>query len=417
MQLTPTKKVILGIQHAFTMFGATVLVPYLTGVPVNVALFAAGVATLIFHLITNRKVPIFLGSSFAYIAPMIAVTLYYINQGPAQYGSIHEALDAGVDIVPMLAYATGGILIAGVTKIAFSLLVKVIGVERIIKLFPPVISGTTILVIGIILSPVAIDMASSNWPIALISLITAIIVRLYAKGFFKLIPVIIGIIVGYTVALMTGNVDLSGLSNAGWFALPDFFLPKFSLHAISLIVPVALAAAVESIADVYAVSAVAGKKFYEDPGIDKTILGDGVGTVFGGLVGGPAYTTYSENTGVLAITKIYNPVVMRIAAVFAIILSFIPKVGYVISSIPTSVMGGIEILLFSMIASVGLKTLIDNQVKLDGKNLIIVSTMLVLSLGGATFTLGSFNLEGIGLAVIAGLALNLLFMFTKASDE
>ena len=417
IQLNTTKKLILGLQHTFTMFGATVLVPYLTGVPVNVALFAAGVATLLFHLITKGKVPIFLGSSFAYIAPMIAVTLYYINEGPTQYGSLQDAINTGMDITPMLAYATGGIVIAGVVKFLFGLIVKAVGVEKIVKHFPPVVSGTTILIIGIILSPVAIDMASSNWPIALCALVAALIARLYFKGFYKIIPVIIGILTGYMVALVTGNVDLTGFADAGWLALPNFYLPKFSLHAISLIVPVALAAAVESIADVYAVSAVAEKKFYEDPGIDKTLMGDGIGTILGGFVGAPAYTTYSENTGVLAITKVYNPVVMRIAAVIAIILSFVPKVGFIISSIPTAVMGGIEILLFGMIAAVGLKTLVDNQVKVDGKNLVIIAVMLVLSLGGAKLQLGTFTLEGIGLAVLVGLILNLLFMYTKASEE
>ena len=417
IQLNTTKKLILGLQHTFTMFGATVLVPYLTGVPVNVALFAAGVATLLFHLITKGKVPIFLGSSFAYIAPMIAVTLYYINEGPTQYGSLQDAINTGMDITPMLAYATGGIVIAGVVKFLFGLVVRVVGVEKIVKHFPPVVSGTTILIIGIILSPVAIDMASSNWPIALCALVAALIARLYFKGFYKIIPVIIGILTGYMVALVTGNVDLTGFADAGWLALPNFYLPKFSLHAISLIVPVALAAAVESIADVYAVSAVAEKKFYEDPGIDKTLMGDGIGTMLGGFVGAPAYTTYSENTGVLAITKVYNPVVMRIAAVIAIILSFVPKVGFIISSIPTAVMGGIEILLFGMIAAVGLKTLVDNQVKVDGKNLVIIAVMLVLSLGGAKLQLGTFTLEGIGLAVLVGLILNLLFMYTKASEE
>ena len=417
VQLNTTKKLILGLQHTFTMFGATVLVPYLTGVPVNVALFAAGVATLLFHLITKGKVPIFLGSSFAYIAPMSAVTLYYINEGPVQYATIHDAIATGMDITPMLAYATGGIILAGVVKFVFGLIVKAVGVEKIIKLFPPVVSGTTILIIGIILSPVAIDMASSNWPIAICALAAALIARLYFRGFLKIIPVIIGIGVGYTIALISGNVDLTCFAEAGWLALPSFYLPKFSLHAISLIVPVALAAAVESIADVYAVSAVAGKKFYEDPGIDKTLMGDGIGTILGGFVGAPAYTTYSENTGVLAITKVYNPVVMRIAAVIAIILSFVPKVGFIISSIPTAVMGGIEILLFGMIAAVGLKTLVDNQIKVDGKNLVIIAVMLVLSLGGAKLQLGSFTLEGIGLAVIVGLILNLLFMYTKASEE
>ena len=283
IKLSKGKLTILGLQHAFTMFGATVLVPYLTGVPVNVALFAAGLATLIFHLITKFKVPVFLGSSFAYIAPMMSVTLYYINQGPVQYDSIQSALNAGMDITPMLAYATGGILIAGFVKIGLGFIIKLVGVEKVVKLFPPVVSGTTILIIGIILSPVAIDMASNNWFLALVGLGVAIVIRLYFRGFPKLLPVIFGIIAGYVVAIITGNVDLSLISNAGWIALPNFYLPKFSIHAISLIVPVALAAAVESIADVYAVSAVTNKKFYEDPGIDRTLIGDGIGTFLGGF--------------------------------------------------------------------------------------------------------------------------------------
>lgn len=417
IKLSKGKLTILGLQHAFTMFGATVLVPYLTGVPVNVALFAAGLATLIFHFITKFKVPVFLGSSFAYIAPMMSVTLYYINQGPVQYDSIQSALNAGMDITPMLAYATGGILIAGFVKIGLGFIIKLVGVEKVIKLFPPVVSGTTILIIGIILSPVAIGMASSNWFLALVGLVVAIVIRLYFKGFPKLLPVIFGIIAGYVVALITGNVDLTLVGDAGWIALPNFYLPKFSIHAVSLIVPVALAAAVESIADVYAVSAVTNKKFYEDPGIDRTLIGDGIGTFLGGFFGGPANTTYSENTGVLAITKVYNPVVMRIAAVFAIVLSFIPKIGALVNSIPTSVMGGIEIILFGMIAAVGLKTLIDNKVKVDGKNLIIIAIMLVVSLGGAKINIGNFELEGIGLAAITGLVLNLIFQLTKASDD
>lgn len=411
------KLFILGLQHAFTMFGATVLVPYLTGVPVNVALFAAGVATLIFHLITKFKVPIFLGSSFAYIAPMIAVTLYYINQGGNNFSSIQDALNAGVDILPMVAYATGGILIAGLVKVGLGFLIQRVGVNKVVRFFPPVISGTTILIIGIILSPVAISMASTNWMLAVVALVVAIVARLYMKGFSRLIPVLLGILAGYFVAFITGNVDLSGLSQVSWFELPTFILPKFSLHAISLIVPVALAAAVESIADVYAVSAVTNKDFYKDPGIDKTLIGDGIGTMFGGFVGSAANTTYSENTGVLALTKVYNPIVMRIAAIVAIILSFIPKVGYVVQSIPQSVMGGIEILLFGMIAAVGLKTLVDTKVNVDGKNLTLISIMLVLSLGGAKISIGNFSLEGIGLAVIVGLILNAFFMFTKASED
>ncbi|AKI96530.1 uracil-xanthine permease family protein [Kosmotoga pacifica] len=415
--LNGIKLLIVGLQHAFTMFGATVLVPYLTGVPVNVALFTAGIGTLLFHLITRWKVPVFLGSSFAYIAPMIAVTLYYINQGPTQYDSIQTALSDGVNITPMLAYATGGILIAGFVKFGFGLLVKYIGIEKVKALFPPVISGTMITLIGLILSPVAVSMAASNWPLALTALGTAVIVRLYFKGFNRLIPVIWGIITGYLVAVITGNVDFSSVNSAGWIGIPGFFLPKFSLRAISIIVPVAIAPAIEHFGDVFAVSEVTGKKFYEDPGIHRTLMGDGLATSLGGFFGGPANTTYSENIGVLAITKIFNPWVMRIAAIFAIILSFVPKVGAIIQSIPTAVMGGIEILLFGMIATVGLKSLVSNRVKLDGRNLILVSVMLVFGLGGAKLSIGSFALEGLGLAALVGLILNALFTYTKASEE
>lgn len=408
---------VIGLQHAFTMFGATVLVPYLTGVPVNVALFTAGVGTLLFHLITKWKVPVFLGSSFAYISPMIAVTLYYINQGPQSYESIQQAINAGVDIIPMLAYATGGILIAGFVKFGIGILVKFIGIKQVKLLFPPVVSGTTIMLIGLILSPIAISMAAENWWIAMVSLAAAVVVRLYVKGFNRLLPVIWGIVAGYFVAIITGNIDFSNVLSARWFGSPNFYLPKFSLHALSVIVPVAIAPAIEHFGDIFAVSEVTGKKFYEDPGIHRTLMGDGLATSLGGFFGGPANTTYSENIGVLAITRVFNPWVMRIAAIFAIILSFVPKVGAIIQSIPIPVMGGIEILLFGMIAAVGLKSLVKNQVKIEGKNLITISVMLVIGLGGAKLTAGSFTLEGLGLAAIVGLALNAFFTLTKAPEE
>jgi uracil permease len=408
---------VLGLQHAFTMFGATVLVPYLTGVPVNVALFTAGIGTLLFHLLTKWKVPIFLGSSFAYIAPINAVILYHAN-APEAFGSVPEAISAGFAITPdMIAYATGGIMIAGFVQVAIAILIKVLGISKFEKIFPPAVAGTIIAVIGLNLAPTAISMASSNWWIAIVSLGTAVIVRLYVKGFTRLIPVMCGIIVGYIVAAITGNVSFDAVNQASWIGIPSFVLPKFSVYSLTVLVPVALAPTIEHFGDIFAVSSIVGKKFYDDPGIHRTLAGDGIATAVAGFFGGPANTTYSENTGVLAITKVFNPTVMRIAAVFAIILSFVPKVGAVIQSIPTAVMGGIEILLFGMIAAVGMKTLIENRVKVDGKNLIIISVMLVVGIGGAAIGIGPVRFEGIGLAALVGLILNGIFVATKAPEE
>lgn len=415
--MTKKQLFILGLQHQFTMFGQTVLVPYLTGVPVNVALFAAGVQTLVFHFITKHKVPIFLGSSFQYIQPMIQVTLYYINEGGGNYQSIQDQINSGVNIQPMLQYQTGGILIAGLIKILMGLLIKFVGIERVTRFFPPQISGTTILIIGLILQPTQVQMQSSNWLLQIISLQQVIIVRLYTKGFIKIIPIIIGIIVGYVIQTITGIIDFSQIGQQNWIQLPDFIIPKFSLHQASLIVPVQFAQAVESIQDVYAVSAITEKELYKDPGLHRTLIGDGVGTMIGGFLGGPANTSYSENSQVLAITKVYNPIVMKIAQIIAIIMQFIPKIGQIVESIPQSVMGGIIILLFGMISQIGLKTLVNHNVKIEGKNLVIISIMLVLSLGGQRIQIGNFSLEGIGLQVIIGLILNVIFELTKASDE
>ncbi|MBM7558429.1 uracil-xanthine permease family protein [Marinitoga litoralis] len=408
--------ILLGLQHTFTMFGATVLVPYLTGIPVNVALFTAGLGTLLFHWITNWKVPVFLGSSFAYIAPIIAVTMHYMNEAGLNYGSINDAVAAGVDLRPYLAYATGGIFLAGLVKFGFGILIKFIGIRRFEKLFPPVISGTMIILIGLILSPVAINMASGNWWIALVSLFTAVIVRLYTRGFSRLVPVIWGIIVGYVVAAITGNVSFAEVGTASWVGMPELYLPKFSWYAAAAIIPVAIAPSVEHFGDVFAISAVVGKKFYEDPGMHRTLMGDGLATSLGGFLGGPANTTYSENTGVLAFTKAFNPWIMRIAAFFAILLALIPKVGAIVRSIPVPVMGGIEILLFGMIASIGAKTLINNQVKVEGKNLVTMSLMLVTGLGGAVFQAGNFALQGLGLAAVVGVLTNLILTITGASE-
>ncbi len=408
---------VLGLQHAFTMFGATVLVPYLTGVPVTVALFAAGVGTLLFHVLTKFKIPVFLGSSFAYIAPINAVILYYANV-PSTIGSVPEAISAGFAITPdMIAYATGGILIAGLVQVGIGYLIKVVGLAKFEKIFPPAVVGTIIAIIGLNLAPTAISMASSNWWLALVALGVAIIVRMYTKGFSRMLPVISGIAAGYIIAALTGYIDFSAIGSATWLGVPNFILPKFSLYSLMVLVPVAIAPTIEHFGDIFAVSAVTGEKFYEDPGIPRTLTGDGLATAVAGFLGGPANTTYSENTGVLALTKVFNPVVMRIAAVFAIILSFIPKVGAFIESIPVAVMGGIEILLFGMIAAVGMRTLIDNRVKIDGKNLITIAVMLVIGIGGAVVNIGSVSFSGIGLAAIVGLILNGIFVLTNATED
>lgn len=408
---------IVGLQHAFTMFGATILVPYLTGVPVNVALFTAGLGTLIFHLITKLKMPVFLGSSFAYIAPINAVILYYAENGSA-YSSVPEAMQAGVAITPdMIGYAMGGLLMAGIVQIGIGILIKFIGVRNFQKIFTPAIAGTMIVLIGLILAPVAVSMASENWWIALVSLLVAMIVRLYFKGFNRLIPVIWGIVVGYIVAAIAGMVDFGPIGHATWFGMPEFVWPRFSLYAFTVIVPVVIAPTIEHFGDVFAVSAIVGKKFFEDPGIHRTLIGDGVATSVAAALGGPANTTYSENTGVLAFTKVFNPWVMRIAAIFAILLAFIPKVGALVRSIPGPVMGGIQILLFGMIAAIGMRTLIQNKVHVDGKNLVTISVMLVIGLGGASITAGQVSLEGLGLAALVGLVLNGIFALTKASSE
>ncbi len=415
--LGPGSLTLLGLQHTFTMFGATVLVPYLTGVPVNVALFTAGLGTLLFHWITKWKVPVFLGSSFAYIAPMITVTMHYIHMDHPEIKTIQEAVHNLHDITPYVAYATGGIFLAGLVKFGFGLLIKAIGIRRFEAVFPPAVAGSMIILIGLLLSPVAVNMASSNWWIALVSLGTAIVVRLYAKGFNRIIPVIWGIIVGYTVAALTGNVDFTELKTAAWIGWPEIYLPKFSVYAASIIVPVAIAPAIEHFGDIFAISAVVGKPFFDDPGMHRTLMGDGLATSLAGFFGGPANTTYSENTGVVALTKVFNPVVMRIAAGFALLMAFIPKVGALVRSIPVPVMGGIEMMLFGMIAAVGLRTLIQNRVKVDGRNLITISVMLVSGLGGAKFAIGNFVLEGLGLAAVVGMILNGIFVLTKASED
>ena len=394
-QISMSKRILLGMQHTFTMFGATVLVPIITGLDISVSLFMAGVCTLLFHFITKKKIPVFLGSSFAFIAPIAAVVEMIAGRGGADG----------------LAYARGGIVVAGMVYIVVAGLIYVFGVKKIVEFFPPIVTGPIILVIGLKLAPTAIGMASENWMLAIVSFLVVVAVSIYAKGFLKVVPVIIGLIVGYIVAVITGNVDFAPVAAAGWIGLPPFQMAKFDFQSIMIVAPVAIATIVEHIGDVIAIGATVENDFLEDPGLHRTMLGDGLMTAISAMFGGPANTTYSENTGVLALTKVWDPLIMRIAAVFAIILAVVPKLSSIISTIPTSVVGGISIVLFGMIASIGARTLVEEHVDFKlSKNLIIAAVILVLGLGGAVLPINlgfvEFSIEGMALAAIVGITMN-----------
>jgi uracil permease len=396
-KISTSKLLLLGIQHVLAMFGATVLVPALTGLNPAVALFTAGVGTIIFHLVTGRKVPVFLGSSFAFIPVILLVG--------ETYG---------------LPYATGGIVIAGALYLVLAGLVMVFGVERVKSFFPPIVTGPMIMVIGLTLAPTIVTnnivaetlpgTLAQRWIIALSVLAVMIIVSVFAKGFFKLVPILFGIATGYILSLIFGGgiVNLEPVAKAKWLAFPDFMAPRFGIEAITLIAPVALVTFMEHIGDITTNGAVIGKNLMKDPGLHRTLLGDGLATMFAGLVGGPANTTYSENTGVLAVTKIYNPVVIQVAAIIAILMSLIGKFGALLQTIPAPVMGGVSLLLFGMIASIGLRTISDAQLDFtNSRNLIVVSIILVMGLSGVVFNITSqASLSGLSLAAVVGVVLN-----------
>jgi len=373
----------------------TVLVPLLVGLDPAVALFTAGIGTLIFHLVTKGMVPIFLGSSFAFIAPIISASEKWGMPGTI----------AGI---------------AGVALVYFimSALIKWQGRKFLERLFPPVVIGPVIILIGLSLSPAAVNMAKESWILAFISLITAIVVLAFGKGMAKLVPVVIGIIVGYIVALCLGVVDLSAVAAAPWFALPNsiahFQWPQFAWEPFVFMIPVAVAPVIEHIGDVYVVSAVAKKDFVKDPGLHRTMLGDGLACLFASFFGGPPVTTYSEVTGAMQITRVTHPQVIRIAAATAIVFSVIGKLSALLQSIPSAVLGGIMLLLFGTIASVGVQHLIQNKVDMNQtRNIIIVSVTLTMGIGGAILNFGTFSMSGIGLSAIIGVLLNLLIPQTK----
>lgn len=381
-----TQKVILGLQFLFVAFGATVLVPLLVGIEPGLALFTAGVGTLLFHLLTKGKVPVFLGSSFAFIAPITEATRQFGYRG-------------------MLS----GIVAVGLVYALASALVKWKGKSIIDRLFPPVVVGPVIMVIGLSLAPVGVNMAKTDWLLATIALATSVVISIWGKGLFKLIPIFIGIIVGYLASLLMGKVDFTPIKTAGWFMLPAFTVPEWSWKAVLYMLPVAVAPLIEHIGDIYTIGAVAGKNFTKDPGLHRTLLGDGLATSLAGFLGSVPNTTYSEVTGAISLTKMYNPVVLRISAVAALIFSVIGKISGLLKSIPQAVLGGIMLLLFGMIASVGIKTLIQSRVNLDiTRNMIIISIILTVGIGGAAIDYKNFALAGIGLASLVGIILNLI---------
>lgn len=382
----------------FVAFGSLVLVPLLTGLDPNVALFGAGVGTLLFQLITRRSVPIFLASSFAFIAPIMF--------GVQTWG---------------VGATMGGLMAAGVVYVIMGAVIKAKGVEIIHKLLPPVVVGPVIMVIGLGLAPVAVNMAlgktgdgavelvngnAALW-ISSISLLVTITVSVFAKGFLKLLPIFSGIVAGYITSLAFGVVDFTPIVQASWLSMPNFTTPEFNINAILFMLPVAIAPAVEHVGDMLAISNVTGKDYLKKPGLHRTITGDGVATIAASMVGAPPNTTYSEVTGAVMLTKAFNPVIMTWAAVTAIVLALVGKLGAILQTIPVPVMGGIMILLFGSIATVGLNTLIKNNVDLHkSRNLVIVAITLVFGIGGMAFGIGDFSLQGVSLCGIVAIVLN-----------
>ena len=398
------KRFILGIQHVIAMFGATVLVPILTGLDPSVALVAAGLGTLIFHLCTKRKVPVFVGSSFAFIAVIQTVA--------TKFGD--------------LRYAQGGIITAGALYLLFALIVKIFGVERVKTFFPPIVTGPMIMVIGLSLSRVALSMASDNWIVAFVVIVTVAITSIFGRGFLKIIPILVGVLVGYVLSVAMNLVDFTAFVEAPLFAIPPFTTPLFSWSAVAIIAPVVLATFMEHIGDITTNGAVVGKNFFDDPGLHRTLLGDGLATMFSGLIGGPPNTTYGENTSVLAVTKVYDPSLLRLAAMIAVVLGFLGKFGAILQTIPTPVMGGVSVVLFSMITSVGMRTIASADVDFtDNRNLLISGLILIIGIGSEFLSIdpdfkgivglqiGQAQITGVSLAALVGIVVNKVLPETK----
>lgn len=397
------RSLLLGSQQALSMFGATTLVGILTGIPISMTLFCAGVGTLLFHLVTGGKVPIFLGSSFAFLAPFAIIA-------PLLNGKANTE---------MLPYAFGGVVGAGAVYLLFSIAIKFFGKERIMKLFPPSVCGSMIILIGVILAPVAVEQASQNWLLAFVAATVIIGVSIFGKGIVKLIPIIIGVAIAYLTAFALGLVPQSNFTGA-IVALPQFTFPKFEINAIITFAVVALATILEHIGDVSAVGALTGKNYFDEPGLHRTLLGDGLATSLAGFMGGPANTTYSECTGTMALTGQKDPAIMRTAAVIAILLGFIPYIDHFFSTIPIAIIGGASFILYGMISAVGVRHIVENKVDFtDSRNTMVVATMLVAGLGfdaqPLSFAIGetSIQLGGLAMSAIIGVSLNYILLKLK----
>ena len=400
------RMLILGLQHMFAMFGATVLVPILVsnnyGMPLSIqtTLFFAGIGTLIFHVCSKLKIPAFLGSSFAFLGGFQAVSELDVGKFADMTGA------------EKLPYAMGGIVVAGVMYILVALLFKIVGARKVMRFFPPIVTGPMIILIGLNLAGTAVQNAQTCWPLALLSIVVIIVANIWGKGMIKIIPILLGVVIPYIVAAALGMVDFSGAAAEQVIGLPHFVIAKFDITAILVMAPIAVAAMMEHIGDISAISATCERNFIEDPGLHRTLLGDGLATAVAGLFGGPANTTYGENTGVLALSRVYDPNVVRLAAVYAIVLSFSPLFDALVNSIPAAIVGGVSFILYGMISAVGIRNVVENKVDLtNSRNLIIAAVILVCGLGfssGITFYIGgtAITLTAMAIAAIAGVALN-----------
>ena len=437
------KMLILGLQHMFAMFGATILVPILgnsyfvdacgegptRGLTVAVTLFCAGFGTLLFHVCSKMKVPAFLGSSFAFLG------------GFSTVAHLDTGIYAGMSVNDKAAYACGGVVVAGLLYLVLSLIIRMVGVKRVMRYLPPVVTGPVIICIGLSLASSAIGNASTNWFLAFVALAVIIVFNIWGKGMFKIIPILMGVVISYAVAVImnamgltnpdgSAILDFTSVASAGLVGIPPIQICKFDVTAILVMAPIAIATMMEHVGDMSAISATVGENYLADPGLHRTLLGDGLATALAGFLGGPANTTYGENTGVLELSHVYDPLVIRIAACFAIIISFIPKVSAIISTMPSAIIGGVSFMLYGMISAIGVRNVVENKVDLTkSRNLIIAGVIFVCGLGfsgGLTFTIAgtSITLTALAIAAIAGILLNIIlpgndyeFGVNPAGDE
>ncbi|MBQ7926242.1 MAG: uracil-xanthine permease [Lachnospiraceae bacterium] len=416
--LGPVKVGLLGLQHMFAMFGATILVPMLTGLDVSVTLLFAGLGTLLFHVLAKGKVPAFLGSSFAFLGGYFAIA-----------PMLEDAQGNAVPNTEMLPYACFGVACAGLLYLVLAFLIKIFGSGKVMRFFPPIVTGPIIIAIGLTLSQSAIDNCATDWLIAIVAIVLVVVCNIWGKGMVKIVPIIIGVVGSYVLAAVMGRVDFTKVVEADWIGFPIHYEQTvFSIFenldvsmlitAVVTIMPIALATMVEHIGDISAISSTVGRNYIKDPGLHRTLLGDGLATIMAALFGAPANTTYGENTGVLSLTRVFDPLVIRLAAVFAIIFSFSPKFAAIIGCMPTATCGGVSLVLYGMISAVGVRNVVESHVDFTNtRNVLIAALILVLSIGihysavgAVVFQIGSLNISLSGLAVgaLVGIILNAL---------